>query len=135
MMLIFEDELRTPLVTASELAQAAIEITEVQWKLLRSELLRWRRQVLLLALLLVASTAIVLSCVYLLLLGVALAAADLAATSLAFSLFVVASISGAVGSIVAIFAWLWIRTLPSPFCHLQVQFLEDARWLKSRIAE
>jgi hypothetical protein len=135
MMQITDEKIRTPLASArtlSELAQAASEITEVQLKLLHCELLRWRRQVLLPALLLISSLAVVLSCVPLLLLSVALASAELAVVPLAWSLLVVAGVCGTIGGVVAIFSWLWIRTLQSPLRYLQGQLLEDVRWLKSR---
>ena len=137
MIQISNSDLRTPLATAKnlpELAEAASQITEVQLKLLRSEFSRWRRQMLLPALLLIASLAVVFSGVPLFLLGVAIVAAELMTISLASSLLVVAFISGLLGSVVAILAWLWIRSLRSPLRYLQCQALQDVLWLKSRLA-
>jgi len=136
MMQMPDDKGTTPLATAhtlAELAQAASEITEVQLKLLRVELIRWRRQVLLPALLLTVALSVVFSCVPLLLLSAAVASADLAEVPLAYSLLVIAVVFGTIGVVVAVFAWLWIRSLQSPLHYLSCELLQDARWLKSRL--
>jgi hypothetical protein len=134
-MPLANDPVKTPLANAAnltELVEAASEITEVQIKLLRCELVRWRRQVLVPGLLFIMALAIVFSCVPLLLLAMALTFANLAEVSLPLSLLVVSGITAIIGNMIVLCSWLWIRELPSPLRHLKRQLFDDVLWLKSR---